>query len=97
MVRPRTWTSGLKGWNNQSHGFNPTNHGNTNDFDPNLYKVLFSFPKVAPNTAGSDIISNASAQIPILTVKVDLGKGRVIGIDRPPEQGKYSDLPVPIF
>jgi protein-S-isoprenylcysteine O-methyltransferase Ste14 len=82
---------------NHGHGTDPTSHGNPADFDPYLYKLLFSLPNVAPNTPASEILLKASMQKPILIIKVDLKKEQVIGIDRPPRQGKYSDIPVPIF
>jgi protein-S-isoprenylcysteine O-methyltransferase Ste14 len=83
--------------NNQGHGADPTSHGNPSDFNPNLYKLLYSEPDVDPNTPARNIISKASRQKPILIIKVDPEKQRVIGFDRPPKQAKYADIPVPIF
>ncbi|MGD2271872.1 MAG: isoprenylcysteine carboxylmethyltransferase family protein [Desulfobacterales bacterium] len=81
----------------RDHGFNPTNHMNPTDFDRNLYKVLFSKAGVDKNVAGKDIISKARYQKPLLLVKLNLQTNRVIGVETPPDQGKYGDLPVPIF
>jgi hypothetical protein len=83
--------------NNQGHGADPTSHGNPSDFDPNLYKLLYSRPDVNPTTPTRDIISKASRQKPVLIIKVDLKKQKVIGLDTPPKQGKYADIPVPIL
>jgi protein-S-isoprenylcysteine O-methyltransferase Ste14 len=79
------------------HGYNPTNHGNPSDFDRNLYKVLFSEAVVDDNVIGKDIISKARYQKPIVLVKLNLQGRRIISIDHPPEQGKYADVPVPIY
>jgi protein-S-isoprenylcysteine O-methyltransferase Ste14 len=79
------------------HGFNPTNHMNPTDFDRNLYKVLFSQAGVDDGVQGKDIISKARSQKPLLLVKLNLQTNRVIGIETPPDQGKYADVPVPIF
>jgi uncharacterized membrane protein len=79
------------------HGFNPTNHMNPTDFDRNLYKVLFSKAGVDEGVEAKDIISKARYQKPLLLVKIDLQTDRVIGIETPPHQGKYADVPVPIF
>ena len=79
------------------HGFNPTTHMNPTDFDRNLYKILFSEAGVDPGVQGKDIISKARYQKPLLLVKLNLKTNRVIGIETPPEKGKYADVPVPIF
>jgi hypothetical protein len=79
------------------HGYNPTNHGNPTDFDRNLYKVLFSEAGVDRNVIGKDIILKARYQKPFLLVKLNLQNRRIISIDNPPEQGKYADVPVPLF
>jgi hypothetical protein len=79
------------------HGFNLTTHGNPTQFNPNLYKVLFSKAVVDDGTKGDDIISEARAQKPLLLVKVDLLTKRVIDVKKPPQQGKYANIPVPLF
>ncbi len=79
------------------HGFNPTTHGNPANFDPHLYKVLFSKAIVDDVAEGEEIISKARGQKPLLVVKVDLLNQRVTGMEKPPEQGKYGDIPVPLF
>ena len=79
------------------HGFNPTTHGNPTQFNPNLYKVLFSKAVVDDGAEGDDIISKARAQKPLLLVKVDLLTKRVIDVKKPPQQGKYTNIPVPLF
>ena len=79
------------------HGFNPTTHMNPAQFNPNLYKVLISRAVVDDGAVGDEIISKARAQKPLLLVKVDLLGKRVIDIEKPPEQGKYASIPVPLF
>jgi protein-S-isoprenylcysteine O-methyltransferase Ste14 len=79
------------------HGYNPTTHMNPTDFDQNLYKVLFSKAGVNEGVEGKDIISKARYQKPLLLVKLNLQTNRVIGIETPPVQGKYADVPVPIY
>jgi protein-S-isoprenylcysteine O-methyltransferase Ste14 len=79
------------------HGFNPTTHMNPTQFNPNLYKVLFSKAVVDDGAEGDEIISKARAQKPLLLVKVDLLAKRVIDIEKPPQQGKYANIPVPLF
>ncbi|MFC1824381.1 methyltransferase family protein [Thermodesulfobacteriota bacterium] len=79
------------------HGINPTNHGNPANFDRNRFKVLISKALVAANAEGNEILSGARGQKPLLLVKVDLKKNAVTAIETPPKQGKYGDLPVPVF
>jgi protein-S-isoprenylcysteine O-methyltransferase Ste14 len=79
------------------HGFNPTTHMNPTQFNPNLYKVLFSKAVVDEGAEGNDIISKARAQKPLLLVNVDLSSKRVIDLKKPPPQGKYANIPVPFF
>jgi len=79
------------------HGYNPTTHMNPTDFDPNLYKVLFSEAVVDAGVEVKNIISKARCQKPLLLVKLNLQTNRVIAIETPPEQGKHTDVPVPIF
>jgi hypothetical protein len=79
------------------HGFHPTTHGNSTTFDRNLYKVLFSKAIVDDDAEGKKIISRARGQNPRLLVKVNLVDSQVAGMERPPEQGKYGDIPVPLF
>ena len=77
--------------------FNPTNHFNPTDFDQSRYKVLFSKAVVDKDVRGKAIISSARFQKPLLLVKVNLDDNRVTEIARPPVQGKYADIPVPLF
>ena len=79
------------------HGYNPTNHMNPTDFDRNLYKVLFSEAGVDEGVEAKNIIAKARYQKPLLLAKIDLQTHRVTGIETPPAQGKYADVPVPIF
>ena len=79
------------------HGYHPTAHGNTMAFNRNLYKVLFSEAVVDRGGEGREIILKAHGQKPKLLVKVDMNKKGLIGIEKPPEEGKYKDLPVPLF
>ena len=79
------------------HGFNPTTHMNPTEFNRNLYKVLISQAVVDDGVEGDEIISKARAQKPLLLVKVDLSGKRVLDMEKPPEQGKYASIPVPLF
>jgi hypothetical protein len=81
----------------QPHGYNPVNHGNPASYDRNRYKVLISKAIVDKNAEGKEILSKARGQKPFLLVKVDLKENRVTEIINPPKEGKYGDLPVPVF
>ena len=87
----------VEGEGHRGHGFNPTTHGNTMRFNSHLYKVLFSEAVVDHGVEGKEIILKARRQKPILLVKVDTSKRRVIGVEKPPREGKYKDVPVPLF
>jgi protein-S-isoprenylcysteine O-methyltransferase Ste14 len=78
-------------------GYNPTTHMNPTNFDPNLYKVLFSEAVVDEGVEGEDIILKVRFQKPLLLVKLNLQTHRVFAIETPPAQGKYANIPVPIF
>jgi len=79
------------------HGYNPTTHMNPADFDPNLYKVLFSEAEVDDGVEVKNIISKARYQKPLLLIKLNLQTNRVITIETPPARGKYANIPVPIY
>lgn len=85
------------GEHSHEHVFNPTNHGNPTDFDRSRYKVLFSKAVVDRAVAGKAIISKTRFQKPLLLVKVNMNYKRVTEIAMPPVQGKYADIPVPLF
>ena len=85
------------GEHSHEHVFNPTNHGNPMDFDRSRYKVLFSKAVVDRAVAGKAIISKTRFQKPLLLVKVNMNYKRVTEIAMPPVQGKYADIPVPLF
>jgi len=96
-VRRGTMTNKGVKLSSSSHTLTPTTHGNPVNFDPNLYKLLFSTAIVDDAVEGEDIISKARGQKPLLVVKVALLSQRVMGIEKPPKQGKYANIPVPLF
>lgn len=74
-----------------------SSHGNPEDTEPMKKRVLLSQAKLIRETVPSRILNYMKQQIPKLYVDVDIEKGEVTGISKPPKKGIYSDLPVPVF
>ncbi len=72
-------------------------HGNSEDTTPMKKRVLVSLAKLIQETEPSGIMKYLKQQIPKFYVDVDLETRKVIGISTPPQEGIYSDIPVPIF
>lgn len=72
-------------------------HGNPEDTEPMKKRVLVSYAKLIQESEPSEILNYMKQQIPKLYVDIDLEKEEVIGISKPPYEGIYSDIPVPLF
>jgi len=72
-------------------------HGNPIDNAPMKKRVLVSLAKLIQETEPSEILNYSKQQIPKLYVDIDIEKGKVISISKPPVDGIYSDIPVPLF
>ena len=72
-------------------------HGNPLDTTPSKKRVLVSLAKLIQETEPSGILRYMKQQIPKLYVDIDMEKGKVIDISKPPQKGIYSDIPVPLF
>jgi protein-S-isoprenylcysteine O-methyltransferase Ste14 len=101
-VMPQSWifpelgmATGLIDHNNPQT--RTSSHGNPEDTKPMKKRVLVSLAKLIQETEPSGILNYMKQQIPNLYIDVDLEKGKVIGISKPPLKGIYSDIPVPVF
>jgi len=101
-VMPQSWVlpelgmaTGLIDHNNPQA--NSTSHGNPVDTAPTRKRVLISHAKLIQQTGPSGILKYMKQQIPKLYVDIDLVKGKVINISKPPQKGIYSYIPVPLF
>jgi|WetSurMetagenome_2_1015567.scaffolds.fasta_scaffold24432_2 protein-S-isoprenylcysteine O-methyltransferase Ste14 len=74
-----------------------SSHGNPLDTTPSKKRVLLSLAKLIQKTEPSGILYYLKQQIPKLYVDIDIDKGKVISISKPPKEGIYSNLPVPVF
>ena len=74
-------------------------HYQPEDYDRDLYKILFTQAKLKSEfpVSGRGIIKNTIARIPVLEVNVNRATGKVIGIDTPPSQVRWGDIPTPLF
>lgn len=72
-------------------------HGNSEDTQPMLKRVLVSRAILIQDVESSIILKYMKQQIPQLYVDIDIEKGEVLRISKPPVQGMYSDIPVPMF
>lgn len=98
-VMPQSWiiselgmTTGL------NHNYDMTvSHGNTEDTAPMKKRILVSLAKLIQETEPSGILNYMKQQIPKLYVDIDLEASKVIGVSTPPQEGIYSDIPVPVF
>lgn len=72
-------------------------HGNSEDTKPMLKRVLISRAILIQNVESSVILKYMKQQIPKLYVDIDIEKGKVLRISKPPVEGIYSDIPVPMF
>jgi len=72
-------------------------HGNLVDTASSKKRVLVSLAKLIQETEPSGILNYMKQQIPKLNVDIDIEKRKVINISKPPQEGIYSDIPVPVF
>ncbi|MBN8706920.1 MAG: isoprenylcysteine carboxylmethyltransferase family protein [Bacteroidetes bacterium] len=101
-VMPQTWKVSELG---MTTGFNEgddpaartVSHGNPEDVNPLKKRVLVSKAYLTEESDSSDILKNLKQQKPKLYVDIDLETGTVTSISLPPEEGIYSDIPVPVF
>jgi protein-S-isoprenylcysteine O-methyltransferase Ste14 len=101
-VMPQSWILpelGMVGElaDHNNPGRRPASHGNPEDTEPMKKRVLISKPKLIRETEPSEILYYLKQQVPQLYVDIDLEKGEVISISKPPFKGIYSDIPVPVF
>ncbi len=101
-VMPQTWIFPELGMTNELNEHNnpqarTSSHGNLEDTAPTKKRVLISLAKLIKDTEPSKILNYLKQQIPMLYVDIDLEKGEVVGISKPPHEGIYSDIPVPMF
>ena len=74
-----------------------SSHGNPLDTEPMKKRILVSHAKLIRETEPSRILHYMKQQLPKLYVDIDLEKGKVIRISKPPQEGIYSNIPVPMF
>jgi hypothetical protein len=101
-IMPQTWIFPELGMANDLNDHNnpqanSSSHGNPEDTIPTKKRVLISQAKVIKYTEPSKILNNLKQQIPKLYIDIDIEKGEVIRISKPPVEGIYSDIPVPVF
>lgn len=101
-VMPQSWilpelgmTSALSQSDNP-HA-NSASHGNPEDTSPMKKRVLVSMASLISETEPARILNYMKQQMPVLYVDIDIEQGIVTGISKPPKEGIYSDIPVPLF
>jgi protein-S-isoprenylcysteine O-methyltransferase Ste14 len=69
------------------------------DYDRNLYKVIFSQAVLPPGqtASGAQILFTAIHKTAILEVWVDLAAGQVTQVMEPPATVRYDGVPVPVY
>ncbi len=73
-------------------------HTTPRDFEPGLYKVLFTRARThEPASSGVDIVKTAYGREPVLRTRVDLGHDQVTSIESPPASVVWGDIPTPLF
>jgi len=76
----------------------PRGHYQPRDFDRSLYKVLFTRVRTHhPEATGEDIVKQAYGRDPIVLVKVDTRRRRIIAIENTPPHVRWGDIPTPLF
>ncbi len=80
----------------------PTEHrgGHTTprDFDPGLYKVLFTKARThVPSSRGREIVKTAYGREPVLRVRLDTRQREVTAIESPPANVVWGDIPTPLY
>ncbi|MCZ6713128.1 MAG: methyltransferase [Deltaproteobacteria bacterium] len=76
----------------------PRGHYQPRDFDRSLYKVLFTRVRTHhPEATGKDIVKQAYGRDPIVLVKVDTRRRRIIAIENTPPHVRWGDIPTPLF
>ena len=73
-------------------------HTTPRDFEPGLYKVLFTRARShRPESRGREIVETAYGRDPVLRVRVDTRRGEVTAVERPPDNVVWGDIPTPLF
>ena len=73
-------------------------HSTPLDFDRSDLLVLVSRPRIdALAATGRTIVLKANGMEPVVVARVDAAEGRVVGIETPPGQVLWGDIPAPLF
>ncbi len=73
-------------------------HGNSFDFNPQLYTVLITKPVTFDSGAtGENILRTGISYVPLVSADMDLNKNEVLTVDRKSDRGKWDGIPVPIY
>ena len=68
------------------------------NFDRRYYKVLFARARTHPGQVPAEQILKAAYGLdPIVLARVDISAGTVGGVETPPEQVYWGDIPTPMF
>lgn len=104
-IMPQSWiitelgmaTDLYDGYDPQDPQGSTVSHGNPEDTAPTKKRVLISLAKLIQETEPSGILNYMKQQIPKLYIDIDIEKGEVISISKPPQEGIYSNIPVPVY
>lgn len=88
----------VRGEGNINMILNTSTHGNSLDFNRDLYSVLITEPVMFDSNAmGENILKTGISYIPLISANVDLEKNEVLTVERKSNRGKWDGIPVPIY
>lgn len=105
-ILPRSWNVSELGINldepHQRHNGphflrNPSAHGNITDRQEEIKKIIISAAVTTEDAYGLDILKQCRRQIPKLIVHINAKTNKIDQIINPPAEGKYKDIPVPMY
>lgn len=98
-VIPSEWFISEVPLNNAPEIGRGSGHIHPDDYDRNLYKVVFTLAQLpeGSNADGKQILLTAVHKEPLVEVWLDLGRGEIAEILPAPETVKFDGVPVPVY
>jgi protein-S-isoprenylcysteine O-methyltransferase Ste14 len=91
-ILPASWSVPEIPMSRRGHG-----HYHPADYDPTLYRVVFTRVQTSRNPRGLEILRSAVVRTPVCEAVVDIRRGTVVEVTDPPRKIAYEGIPVPLI